>query len=170
MIHCRFCLSVSSFKFYWKYLPSEYSRQKNSFFFWNLLCRGGLCKLAIDRELRQLWQTAPRLPGLISRSATFSKTYVMCVANRCWLCAHHGCRTTAVHSEIFSQTLFDFKKSISGPIELKFSGKTLYAILLPRTSSLVGLFLKITGEFRLFSPFPWKCSIYNSFFTNFVWL
>ena len=29
----------------------------------------------------------------------------------------------------FSQTLFDFKKSISGPIELKFSGKTLYAIL-----------------------------------------
>ena len=36
---------------------------------------------------------------------------------------------TTVHSEIFSQTLFDFKKSISGPIELKFSGKTLYAIL-----------------------------------------
>ena len=31
--------------------------------------------------------------------------------------------------KIFSQTLFDFKKSISGPIELKFSGKTLYAIL-----------------------------------------
>ena len=29
----------------------------------------------------------------------------------------------------FSQTLFDFKKSISGPIELKFSGETLYAIL-----------------------------------------
>ena len=29
----------------------------------------------------------------------------------------------------FSQTLFDFKKSISGPIELKFSGKTRYAIL-----------------------------------------
>ena len=36
-----------------------------------------------------------------------------------------------VHSEFFSQTLFDFKKSISGPIELKFSGKTLYAILQP---------------------------------------
>ena len=34
-----------------------------------------------------------------------------------------------VHSEFFSQILFDFKKSISGPIELKFSGKTLYAIL-----------------------------------------
>ena len=34
-----------------------------------------------------------------------------------------------VHSEIFSQILFDLKKSISGPIELKFSGKTLYAIL-----------------------------------------
>ena len=34
-----------------------------------------------------------------------------------------------VHSEIFSQTLFYFKKSISGAIELKFSGKTLYAIL-----------------------------------------
>ena len=34
-----------------------------------------------------------------------------------------------VHSEFFSQTLFDFKKSISGPIELKVSGKTLYAIL-----------------------------------------
>ena len=30
---------------------------------------------------------------------------------------------------IFSQTLFEFKKSISGTIELKFSGKTLYAIL-----------------------------------------
>ena len=29
----------------------------------------------------------------------------------------------------FSKTLFDFKKSISGPIELKFSGKTLNAIL-----------------------------------------
>ena len=31
--------------------------------------------------------------------------------------------------KFFSQTLFDFKKSISGLIELKFSGKTLYAIL-----------------------------------------
>ena len=31
--------------------------------------------------------------------------------------------------KFFSQTLFDFKKSISGAIELKFSGKTLYAIL-----------------------------------------
>ena len=31
--------------------------------------------------------------------------------------------------KFISQTLFDFKKSISGPIELKFSGKTLYAIL-----------------------------------------
>ena len=30
----------------------------------------------------------------------------------------------------FSKTLFDFRKSISGPIELKFSGKTLNAILL----------------------------------------
>ena len=29
----------------------------------------------------------------------------------------------------FSKTLFDFKKSISGPIELKLSGKTLNAIL-----------------------------------------
>ena len=46
-----------------------------------------------------------------------------------------------VHSEIFSQILLDFKKSISGPIELKFSGKT-HAILQPRISSLVGLFLK----------------------------
>ena len=44
--------------------------------------------------------------------------------------------------KFFSQTLFDFKKSISGAIELKFSGKTLYAILLPPISSLVGLFLK----------------------------
>ena len=43
---------------------------------------------------------------------------------------------------IFSQILFDFKNSISGPIELNFSGKTLYAILLPQISSLVGLFLK----------------------------
>ena len=30
-----------------------------------------------------------------------------------------------VHSEIFSRTLFDFKKSISGSIELEFSGMTL---------------------------------------------
>ena len=36
---------------------------------------------------------------------------------------------STVHSEIFSQILFDFNKSISGPIELKFSGKTPYAIL-----------------------------------------
>ena len=35
-----------------------------------------------------------------------------------------------VHSVIFSKILFDFKKSISGPIKLKFSGKTLNAILL----------------------------------------
>ena len=34
-----------------------------------------------------------------------------------------------VHSVIFSKTLFDFRKSISGPIELKFSGKTLNSIL-----------------------------------------
>ena len=38
-------------------------------------------------------------------------------------------RCYTVHSEIFFPNLFDFKKSISGPIELKFSGKTLYAIL-----------------------------------------
>ena len=31
---------------------------------------------------------------------------------------------------IFSNTLFDFRKSISGPIELKLSGKTLNVILL----------------------------------------
>ena len=30
---------------------------------------------------------------------------------------------------LFSKILFDFKKSISGPIDLKFSGKTLNAIL-----------------------------------------
>ena len=75
-----------------------------------------------------------------------------------------------VHSENFSQTLFDFKKLISGPIELKFSGKTLYAILWPRISSLVGLFLKQRRNSGFFSPFPWKRSMYNSFFTNFVWL
>ena len=40
-----------------------------------------------------------------------------------------GVSYATVHSEFFSQTLFDCKKSISGPIELKFSGKTLYAIL-----------------------------------------
>ena len=71
--------------------------------------------------------------------------------------------------KFFSQTLFDFKKSISGPIELKFSGKTLYAILLPRIF-FGGVIFIITAEFRFFSPFPWKRSIYNSFFTNFVWL
>ena len=52
------------------------------------------------------------------------------------------CKVHTVHSEIFSQTLLDFKKSIPGPIELKFSGKTLFAILQPRISSLVGLLLK----------------------------
>ena len=41
----------------------------------------------------------------------------------------------AVHEQysafrnFFRKLLFDFKKSISGPIELKFSGKTLNAIL-----------------------------------------
>ena len=49
-------------------------------------------------------------------------------------CIHLGIDgdwVTNVYSafRIFSQTLFDFKKSISGPIELKFSGETLYAIL-----------------------------------------
>ena len=39
-------------------------------------------------------------------------------------------QSNTVHSVIFSKTLFDFKKSISRPIELKFSGKTLDAILL----------------------------------------
>ena len=34
-----------------------------------------------------------------------------------------------MHSAIFSKTLFDLKKSISGPIELTFSGKTLNSIL-----------------------------------------
>ena len=34
-------------------------------------------------------------------------------------------QVSKLHAEIFSQTLFDFKKSISGPVELKFSGKTL---------------------------------------------
>ena len=34
-----------------------------------------------------------------------------------------------VHSVFFSKTLFDFKKSISGLIELKFSGKTLNEVL-----------------------------------------
>ena len=37
--------------------------------------------------------------------------------------------TDTVHSVIFSKTLFDFKKSVSGPIELKFSGMTLSSIL-----------------------------------------
>ena len=31
-----------------------------------------------------------------------------------------------------------------------------------------GVIFKITAEFRFFSPFPWKRSIHNSFFTNFV--
>ena len=34
-----------------------------------------------------------------------------------------------VHSVFFSKTLFDFKKSISGLIELKFSGKTPNEVL-----------------------------------------
>ena len=36
---------------------------------------------------------------------------------------------TTVHSVFFSKTLFDFKKSISGLIELKFSGKTPNEVL-----------------------------------------
>ena len=32
--------------------------------------------------------------------------------------------SNTVHSVFFSKTLFDFKKSISGLIELKFPGKT----------------------------------------------
>ena len=31
-----------------------------------------------------------------------------------------------------------------------------------------GVIFKITAAIRFFSPFPWKRSIYNSFFTNFV--
>ena len=36
-----------------------------------------------------------------------------------------GARALQCIQKFFSQTLFDFKKSISGSIELKFSGKTL---------------------------------------------
>ena len=36
---------------------------------------------------------------------------------------------STVHSVFFSKILFDFKKSISGPIELKFSGKTPNEVL-----------------------------------------
>ena len=38
-------------------------------------------------------------------------------------------QSCTVHSVIFSKTLIDLKKSISGLIELKFSGKTLNSIL-----------------------------------------
>ena len=38
-------------------------------------------------------------------------------------------RESTVHSVFFSKTLFDFKKSISGLIELKFSGKTPNEVL-----------------------------------------
>ena len=38
-------------------------------------------------------------------------------------------RSATVHSVFFSKTLFDFKKSISGLIELKFSGKTPNEVL-----------------------------------------
>ena len=34
-------------------------------------------------------------------------------------------RPTTVHLVIFPKLCFDFRKSISGPIELKFSGKNL---------------------------------------------
>ena len=56
----------------------------------------------------------------------------------------HGISVQCIQ-KFFSQILFDFKKSISGPIELKLSGKTLYAILQPRISSLVGFFLNNGG-------------------------
>ena len=39
------------------------------------------------------------------------------------------CDVYTVHSVFFSKTLFDFKKSISGLIELKFSGKTPNEVL-----------------------------------------
>ena len=38
-------------------------------------------------------------------------------------------QSSTVHSVFFSKTLFDFKKSISGLIELKFSGKTPNEVL-----------------------------------------
>ena len=72
---------------------------------------------------------------------------------------------STVHSEFFSQILFDFKKSISVPIELKVSER----LLMPSSSPeflLWWVIFKITAEFRFFSPFPWKRSMYNSFFTN----
>ena len=45
-----------------------------------------------------------------------------------------------MHSVIFSKTLFDFKKLISGPIKLKLSGNILNAILLAPIYFWVSIF------------------------------
>ena len=49
------------------------------------------------------------------------------VAKLC--CLGQKNETYTVHSVFFSKTLFDFKKSISDLIELKFSGKTPNEVL-----------------------------------------
>ena len=50
-----------------------------------------------------------------------------------WKCKNKSWRTSfTVHSEIFSQTLFDFKRMVSHSISPKFSGKIPYVLSKPR--------------------------------------
>ena len=60
----------------------------------------------------------------------------------------------------FSKTLFDFKKLISGPIKLKFSGKTLNAILLAPMGHI-----HLRGKWRPRTP-RW----YNAALTHTKWM
>ena len=72
------------------------------------------------RKLVVIDEEEPEAPRLSSCSSVWA------ICGKLWTS-----RIFAVQciQKLFSQTLFDFKKSISGQIELKFSGKTLYAIL-----------------------------------------
>ena len=64
--------------------------------------------------------------GLMARSST---ALIHVIRKRKWMIFLTIVPCIQRIQNFFSQTLFDFKKSISGAIELKFSGKTLYAIL-----------------------------------------
>ena len=53
-----------------------------------------------------------------------------------WTATQNRVNCTTVHSEIFSQTFFDFKRMVSHSISPKFSGKIPYVLSKPRICSL----------------------------------
>ena len=69
---------------------------------------------------------------------------------------------STVHSEFFFQTLI-----LKNGFLVRLSSNFQERLFMPSSSPnffFGGVIFKITSEFRVFSPFPWKRSIYNSFF------